>query len=96
MKSLLKSSALALSLVTMAATTAWADNAQQILKKQVEEAALECSNGQIFVVLTEQTGVATLYGELDCELGRTAAQKAAMESDSVKKVINLITVSTSK
>ena len=94
MKSFIKSSALAIALMTMGATTAFADNAQQELNKQVQEAALECSMGQITVTLND--GVATLAGDLDCELGRTAAQKAAMDSDHVKKVVNLITVSTSK
>jgi len=77
----------------LASFSAWAGPHQTEVNNAVQDAARLSATGEIFLVLDEDSGVATLSGQLDSYIGRSQAERTALESEYVDEVINLITVS---
>jgi len=89
MKSIYKTMlvATAVSLFTLGSGYVVADNENELCEAIIAD--LQFNYGNICVSIKD--GVATLSGNVETEVERNQAEKRALETDGVDKVINLIT-----
>ena len=86
MKLFTQSLAAAAIFATLSMGSAFANTSAQAISAEINS-MLGSNNVKVVVV----DGVATLSGQTECAIGKTVANKVAMNNADVDKVINLIT-----